>query len=238
MAMDRGAEMKPYYEDTKTAYMMAAPMVRSTQCGIGIFPVSQRATVVRWTPSNAERPDCVSPASVRSATRVSGVTRTLLALPFVGAHQNGSRKDLPRCRHSLSSGRLVSGPPHALRPRPSWLKLATNLLPFRALSPARIDTRDVRVDRYPFTRIPSASLLDVARAAARCSGVAAFQSLIIWRIVSRISMSVISCSPCLGKPSVARRYTQCNNLYHHSPQILEPRNVSRRKCWRWYDHLH
>jgi hypothetical protein len=62
--------------------------------------------------------------------------------------------------------------------------------------------------------------------------------LIIWRIVSRISMSVISCSPCLGKPSVARRYTQCNNLYHHSPQILEPRNVSRRKCWRWYDHLH
>ena len=46
----------------------------STHFGIGSLPVSHRATVVRWTPSKSERPDCVSPASVLSVTRVSGST--------------------------------------------------------------------------------------------------------------------------------------------------------------------
>lgn len=45
----------------------------STHFGIGTLPDSQRATVERETPRVNARPDCVSPASVRSATRVSVV---------------------------------------------------------------------------------------------------------------------------------------------------------------------
>ena len=53
----------------------------STHFGIGTLPVSQRATVVRWTPRAEARPDCVSPASLRSAMRVSGRIATVVPAP-------------------------------------------------------------------------------------------------------------------------------------------------------------
>ena len=53
----------------------------STHRGIGIRPVSQRATVTRWTPRDAARPDCVSPASVRRVRRVSGRIATMVLAP-------------------------------------------------------------------------------------------------------------------------------------------------------------
>lgn len=51
-----------------------APTTNPTHCGTGVTPVSQRVTVTRWTPRYAARPDCESPASMRSVRSVSGVT--------------------------------------------------------------------------------------------------------------------------------------------------------------------
>lgn len=47
-------------------------IANSTHLGIGSLPVSHRATVVRWTPRDAARPSCVSPARMRRVRRVSG----------------------------------------------------------------------------------------------------------------------------------------------------------------------
>ena len=60
------------------SYPIASPRSASpTHCGMGTAPVSQRVTVTRWTPRDAARPDCVSPASVRSVRRVSGLNEAL-----------------------------------------------------------------------------------------------------------------------------------------------------------------
>ncbi len=50
-------------------------ITNETHLGIGTLPVSQRATVTRWTPRASASPDCVIPCSVRSAIRVSGFIR-------------------------------------------------------------------------------------------------------------------------------------------------------------------
>ena len=56
----------------------------SIHFGMGALPVSHRATVVRWTPRESERPDCVSPASFRRAIRVSGCKASMI-FPSAGA---------------------------------------------------------------------------------------------------------------------------------------------------------
>lgn len=65
-------------------------IANSTHFGIGSLPVSHRAIVVRWTPSADERPDCVSPASVRSVTRVSGCNESAMSFPSASASALGT----------------------------------------------------------------------------------------------------------------------------------------------------
>ena len=63
----------------------------STHRGIGLRPVSHRATVVRWTPRDAASRDCDIPASVRSVRRVSDCIATVV-LASAGAFTFTARR--------------------------------------------------------------------------------------------------------------------------------------------------
>ena len=69
---------------------MSERIARSTHFGIGSLPDSHRATVVREIPNSNARPDCVSPASVRSAVKISGCKAASVILSAAGAVARGA----------------------------------------------------------------------------------------------------------------------------------------------------
>jgi hypothetical protein len=69
---------------------MSVSMASGAHFGIGWVPTSHRATVAREIPNSNARPDCESPASARSATKVSGCKAAPMVLSAAGAVARGA----------------------------------------------------------------------------------------------------------------------------------------------------
>lgn len=201
----------------------------STHRGMGLRPVSQRATVVRWTPRDAARPDCVSPAKIRSCRSVSG--GSLLSRRSLSAH-SCSRRDgkLPTPR--MHDGACLRGDASDLLSR------------FTREHPERIHERIVSDPESFLSRPCGADGTDADTLRAKESGfdvcrvaVAARQTLSDLGIDPHhagedlVNLGLAEWGFGLGchvlahllvdTGIVARRHTRCNNLYQAREEISD-----------------
>lgn len=171
----------------------------STHFGIGTLPVSQRATVVRWTPREAARPVCVRPASVRSAMRVSGDTESTPSVILAAA---GAIADIPHGPGALSVA-------NDFRNEPAPDRIGGN-----GCVAGEAADAEVRI------AVPERLCVGLRKSSDYLMAGLALASNDDSLSVAASFVSGHFCSPCLGKPSVAWSYRERNNLYQLSQENL------------------